>query len=411
VGTSTAVQALLYNEGNWVESNVPVSCTIEANGGAAAYSDTAYSGAIHPATWAMVSLEPWLPAVEGEYLLTCQSALGGDVDTSNDVYTQTVTATTCVPDVWMKDNADDTGDVPSAYPWFTSPDLWVRHRADGGMEPQNPIAGQQNTIYVRVRNRGCRTAAWGEVHVFAGPSTLGWQCLTAEPNVGTIAFADLAPGEARVVSLSWTPTEGPYLGLRAVVEADGDPLQWAPGCSPHQPRFDNNIAWRNVHMFDNRIGGAVTETTAAPDEGDVSATAVQVAQVVLNNVSPSSQEVDLIVERLTFPVTGSITVLLPGSLFDRWQAYGGDGSAGIDVAPASKEIRITGAVSGTVGAIPLLASEEAMVGLRYDAPAGTAFEVRLYQGIHGVVVGGASYAWVLPEEVFRIQLPVVMRRR
>jgi hypothetical protein len=104
-------------------------------------------------------------------------------------------------------------------------------------------------------------------------------------------------------------------------------------------------------------------------------------------------------------------VLLPGSLFDRWQAYGGDGSAGIDVAPASKEIRITGAVSGTVGAIPLLASEEAMVGLRYDAPAGTAFEVRLYQGIHGVVVGGASYAWVLPEEVFRIQLPVVMRRR
>jgi hypothetical protein len=335
--------------------------------------------------------------------------LAGDDDPANDIYTRTVTAVSCAPDVWIKDNMDDQGEIPSSYPWFASPDLWVRHRADGGLVHQNPVAGQPNTIYVRLRNRGCRSATWGEVHLFAGPSKLGWQCLTAEPNVGTIPFADLAPGEERIVSLSWTPDAGPYEGLRAAVEADGDPLQWTQGCSPHQPRFDNNIAWRNVHTFDNRPAMLEAGARLAHDGARAGAAETQLAQIVLNNVSASPQAVDLIIERLTFPLTGTITVLLPGDLFDRWQASPGHWSQGVEVVLPSQEIRVTGPVSGTVGSIPLLGAEEAAIGLRYDAPAGTAFGVRLYQRMHGEVMGGVVYEWLLPEEMHRIYLPAVTR--
>ena len=40
------------------------------------------------------------------------------------------------------------------------------------------------------------------MHLFAGPSKLGWSCLDAPPNVGTISFTNLAPGEERIVSLT-----------------------------------------------------------------------------------------------------------------------------------------------------------------------------------------------------------------
>jgi hypothetical protein len=399
VGQPVAVQAELFNAGDQVESGVPVTCTIADVTGTLVYAETVSHDEIQPLVWAMVALPDWEPAVASEHVLTCRSAVPGDADPGNDVYAQTVSAVHCAPDVWTKDNEDDDGDVPCDHPWFESPDLWVRNEADGGTEHQNPIPGAENTIYVRVRNRGCRTAAWGNVYLYGGPAKTGWSCLGAEPNIGTIAFSDLAPGEEQILSIAWTPDEGPNLGIRSVIEADGDPVTWMPGCAPHQPRFDNNISWRNVHVIDNRGTGKVR--AAAGDE----------VAVVLNNVYAWPKTVDLVIERLSFPAAGTATVLLPDGLFDRWQAYGGAWSDGVEVDAGTREIRVGGAISATIGAIPMRAGEEATVTLRFDAPSGAAFELRLYSRVDGIVVGGITSAWTLPEADLRVYLPLVLRER
>ena len=76
---------------------------------------------------------------------------------------------------------------------------------------------------------------------------------------------------------------------------------------------------------------------------------------------------------------------------------------------ATKEIRVTASTSATIGAIPLYAAEKTVVDLHYDAYTGETFEVRVYQHMHGVVVGGVSYKWVIPTGEHRVYLPVVIR--
>jgi hypothetical protein len=397
VGAATAVRAELFNAGTYSETEVPVTCSIEDPSSSTVYSETHTSGDIPPATWAIVTFPDWTPAMEGMHTLACQSMLAGDVDPSNDILTRTITATLGASDVWTKDNEEDSGEVPSSFPWWWSPDLWVRNQPDGGLDHQNPIPGVENTIYVRLRNRGTRSAAWGEVHLFAGPSKLGWPCLGSAPNVGTISFTNLSPGEERIVSLSWVPDGGPYLSLRSVIEADGDPVQWQPGCSPHQPRFDNNISWRNVHVIDNQ---------AESLQGVLGSTE---ADVVVNNVYDWPHQVDVIFERMTFPASGSIVVALPEDLFDRWLASDGHWSEGIEVLTTTKEIHVTGAISATIGALPMLASEEATATLHFETEAGLEFEMGLWQRVHGLAVGGVIYQWVVPEREHGIYLPVVLR--
>jgi hypothetical protein len=114
-------------------------------------------------------------------------------------------------------------------------------------------------------------------------------------------------------------------------------------------------------------------------------------------------------ERLTFPVTGSITILLPEALFDRWWSSGDHWSEGIEVVQPTKEIRVTASISATIGAIPLYAEEEVAIDIRYDAPTGESFAVRLYQRMYQPVVGGISHEWVIPADQHRIYLPLLMR--
>jgi hypothetical protein len=59
-------------------------------------------------------------------------------------------------DLYVKDNAADTGTGPSSGTFWLSPDLWVRNADDDGTDHQCPIRGQTNWIYIRVRNRGAQ---------------------------------------------------------------------------------------------------------------------------------------------------------------------------------------------------------------------------------------------------------------
>ncbi|MBN1642543.1 MAG: Ig-like domain-containing protein, partial [Anaerolineae bacterium] len=236
-----------------------------------------------------------------------------------------------------------------------------------------------------VRNRG-KQAASGEVGVFWDRSRIGWPCKVGAPNVGVIPFENLLPGEVRIVALSWVPQEPGRHGLHTVIDATGDPADRSAPCSPHRPRWDNNVSWRNVVVHLRSPQGAWSQS--AIEE-----------RVVLANVYAWPIEMDLLVERMTFPTTGTLTIRLGEELFDRWQSHEGHWAEGVVVVTPTQEILVTGAVSATVGTIPMRSGEEVTLTLTIDAPEQGAFEMALQERVDGLVVGGVGYQWIIADPV------------
>ncbi|MEA3396262.1 MAG: Ig-like domain-containing protein, partial [Chloroflexota bacterium] len=383
VNIAFPIRATLYNVGNLAENNVPVICDIEHDG-ATVYTQTTNSNKIQPLTWQLLEFPTYTPADQGTYTLTCQSKLTGDGRSANNVYSRTLSALPEIADVWTKDNPDDNGDVPSGLDnWYESPDIWVRHKADGGLIHQAPIAGVINTVYLRLRNRGTVPIS-GTVDVYWIEPSLGVRC-GDWAFIDTIAFSNLLPGEVRIVSTPWIPTRTGHTCLQDVVDSPQDPYNRGLECAPQWVPWDNNVEWRNVDIIENPAGGLLGPLD------------VQQTEVQLVNVYNLPRDVDVIVERMTFPTTGTITVQLPSDLFDRWLAYGEHWDAGIEVLTATKVINITGTVSATIGAIPMDAAEKAQVELIFDGPAGLEFEMTIRERIDGLTVGGTTYQWVIPD--------------
>jgi hypothetical protein len=119
--------------------------------------------------------------------------------------------------------------------------------------------------------------------------------------------------------------------------------------------------------------------------------------VDLANPYDWAKEVDLILERMTFPPTGTITIGLAEPLFDRWQAYEGHWFQGIDVLTETKLLTVTGEVTATIGGIPMDAHEEVTATLLFDAPGEGMFEVALQERIDDLVIGGVSYQWLVSD--------------
>jgi hypothetical protein len=91
-------------------------------------------------------------------------------------------------DVYLRDNAADTGAGPSTGTFWVSPDVWVRNADDNGTDHQCPIRGQANWIYVRVRNRGATSYANVTARVYLGN------------------FATLTPGTEFIYPVDWNPS-------------------------------------------------------------------------------------------------------------------------------------------------------------------------------------------------------------
>jgi hypothetical protein len=68
--------------------------------------------------------------------------------------------------IHIKDNTADTGDDGSTGEFWNSPDIWVRNQNTAGLIHQNTIRGQDNWIYVRVRNKGNQASKEITVNVF-----------------------------------------------------------------------------------------------------------------------------------------------------------------------------------------------------------------------------------------------------
>ena len=387
-GQQTAVQATVLNAGNLPQAQFTVACRItEMAGGTEVYSDTAVltpPGGLPPMQATAVSLNPVTLSNAGAHQLTCQQTLAGEQRPQNDTLTQTINVINDTPDVFVRDNFADNGDVPTdPDDWYGSPDIWVRHADDGGLEHQDPIAGQTNYVYARIHNRGTQPQD-GTVNLTWIEPSLGTRCGDWAP-IGTITYTDLQPGETRILSIPWVPSRSGHTCLQALLDSTPDPFNRSLECTPLWVPWDNNLGWRNVNIFDNDAG-----------PNDILATAVNTTTADLTNVYNLPADVDLIVDRLTFPQSGEMIVELPQNLFDAWQANGGQGT-GIEPVAGTNQIRITAAVSGTVAGIPMEAAQRETLALQFTGPTGLEFEVRLRERINGLVVGGIEYQWRIPD--------------
>jgi serine protease len=183
-----------------------------------------------------------------------------------------------VTDVYLRDALGDSGVVPSTGFVSVSPDVIVRTAlvADpnasfgegSGTENDDTLGdviehGQDNFIYVRMRNRGTAPATattamvyWSEVATLVTPNM--WV------NIGTTAPIAVPVGDTLAVTgpLTWPKAGLPPVGDHACfVAVLDDPRDPAPPIPPSIPAFDwnafinfirnqNNVAWRNFDVVE-----------------------------------------------------------------------------------------------------------------------------------------------------------------
>lgn len=179
-----------------------------------------------------------------------------------------------VPDVYIRDNASDTGAVPTPGGISTSPDIIVRPVAVAdptaafgeGSGTENSMtlgfeaeAGQDNFIYVRMRNRGSSdangvtaTVYWSEVATLVTPAS--WHF------IGTTAAVNVPQGDTLIVAapLTWPAAQIPATGhycFVGLLHQPQDPAPPIPGPTDWSGftgliRNQNNVTWRNFNVVD-----------------------------------------------------------------------------------------------------------------------------------------------------------------
>ena len=179
-----------------------------------------------------------------------------------------------VPDVYLRDNVGDTGVVPSTGGISASPDIIVRPAAvadpqasfgqGSGMENSNTLgfeveAGQNNYVYVRMKNRGgadannvTATVFWSEVSTLVTPDM--WTL------VGTTPAVNVPQGDTLVVAdpITWATGDIPGTGhycFVGIIDHPSDPAPPLPSPTDWDGflnfiRNINNVTWRNFNVLD-----------------------------------------------------------------------------------------------------------------------------------------------------------------
>jgi len=336
-------------------------------------------------------------ATEGGALCLNQSTIASYINPNGHdatlVYSPAcVTVKPQLHDTYCKDHLTDDGSVPSnpyGEAWWDSPDIWVRNQQDGVERHQNPKGCQTNYVYVKVRNRGNATMTGIEIDLYwaAGAAAIPWP--GGWTYIGTATIASLSPGQIRTASVPWHPTRSGHYCFLARIHAAQDPVTHE-GLVP----FDNNLCQKNVQVID-------------PEQGRLD------NEIIIRNPRSGPAHTDLVFVSRSFPVGGDAVVeFLDVGLFDEWQNAGGDLEGG-EVITGTTSVRLhvtgagaTGAITATIGRVPLGASQETSITLKLDVPPESEPEVGVRQRIGGEDVGGSIYR---PPAPLRIYLPTIMK--
>ena len=141
-------------------------------------------------------------------------------------------------------------------------DIWNRIAADGGTTHEEPIVGQTNYAYVRVKNRGSQAATNVVVRGYHAYPSVGltypddWipmtDVLLVAPNIAANDTTGVVVGP-----FQWTPGEVNHECMFFSVYATGDPSNIDGRITSSIPEWrlvphDNNIAQRNVSPVPGR---------------------------------------------------------------------------------------------------------------------------------------------------------------
>jgi len=288
--------------------------------------------------------------------------------------------------VYIKDNMADTGVPPSVGTLYLSPDIQICLDNDPLAEPApNPEHGQTNYVFVRIHNRGPKTANNATVKLYwANPGTNltkpfwhtdGIKVGGVETNSQQVTVpgrTSAGEGEILTPAFEWLPPEpdvnthdsGHFCLFASVTHAE-DPLlqEDLDGVG-----WDDNLAWKNVKVDD-----ALADTETGMD--------FYVAGEVGTSVMA-----DLHIDRTELPVGGKVSLKIPS----RWLA--GASLSNLNKAWESKgglvcKQEVTSDSTADIRNIKMRPGENTLVrlevGLPKDAVPGELYTVFVDQKVNG----------------------------
>lgn len=170
-----------------------------------------------------------------------------------------------VVDVFVRDNTEHDGTVPSVATDRESPDIWVTGVNDPEAPPATPEHGRTNHVFVRVHNRGPSPAPDADVRLHwvdsdDGAAPQSWNSDgisiggvdTNSQQLSVPAAGGGTNGEV-VASFQWVPPATGQYTLIATVDHPDDPIvrEDLDGL-----RWDNNLAAVDLMVAENTSPGA-----------------------------------------------------------------------------------------------------------------------------------------------------------
>ncbi len=192
---------------------------------------------------------------------------------------------TCKPDVLIRDYLGDAGAQPNLSLnnlFWLSPDIYVRNADDNILAHQNAISGQDNWIYVRLKNVGNRTLNNGTLHVYYAKASTGlfWPVsfqigFPYGEEIGAVSVSGLARSNEIIAKIKWSNVPDPswfgdpdarHFCLLARFESAEDPITGEGLYLGHNVPYNSNIAQRNISIMERRTPRAAVDIYNGTDE-------------------------------------------------------------------------------------------------------------------------------------------------
>ena len=304
-------------------------------------------------------------------------------------------------DVWMRDNATDTGTVPSGGTMYLSPDLWNRLAADGGGGGVHlpPEYGQTNYLYATLRNASGVTAQAVSIDVWLAPASTGLAWPASFTYVGRIPVANVPTGAQTVGPLPWlppSPVPSSHFCFYVRVVSPQDPVTFAETANVSANASNsNNLVWRNVNVVDDVTTTDVSFVVRNIEEKDAEVELVFTAPPEVLRRGELALRLPRAFEQRLGPRTQDMPGLAPPDPVEAARFVRRGGRGGLDVEPvdlpAPRRVLLEPEVR--LPAVELAPGEAHAMTLTFGPTANLEREVEVdvAQVVRGEVVGGIRY--------------------